>query len=160
MKNQHPTKAGIAAASPAREPSKNREQDSLLQKLRLFHVSSAGFTLLETLVALAILAIALAAVLRATGAATNHAGDMRIRLLADWVAQNRIALHAARGDWIPVGIQNGEETQAGVRLLWKEEISSTPNPAFRRIEISISTPDDAGYALRKLSAYLTEVPRK
>lgn len=120
----------------------------------------SGFTLLETLVALAILAIALAAVFRATGAATNHAGEMRIRLLADWVAQNRLALHAARGDWLAVGTQNGEETQAGVRLLWKEEISSTPNPAFRRIEISISTPDETRYALRKLSGYLVEVPRR
>ncbi len=121
----------------------------------------AGFTLLETLVALAILAIALAAVLRATGAATNHAGDMRMRLLADWVAQNRLALHAARGDWIQVGTENGEETQAGVRLLWKEEIINTPNPAFRRIEISVSDPAESGdHVLRKLSGYLVQVSRK
>jgi general secretion pathway protein I len=122
---------------------------------------NAGFTLLETLVALAILAIALAAVLRATGAATNHAEDMRIRVLADWVAQNHLALHAARGDWISVGIQNGEETQGGIRLLWQEEIITTPNPAFRRIEISISDPaDSSGHILRRLSGYLVEVPRK
>jgi general secretion pathway protein I len=120
-----------------------------------------GFTLLETLVALAILAITLAAVFRATGAATNHAEDMRIRLLADWVAQNRLALHAARGDWLPVGIQNGEEMQANIRLLWRETISSTPNPAFRRIEITVSTPEDAdGYVLRRLSGYLTEGGRR
>jgi general secretion pathway protein I len=122
---------------------------------------SAGFTLIETLVALAILAIALAAVLRATGAATNHAADMRIRLLADWVAQNHLALHAARGDWISVGIQNGEETQAGIRLRWKEEIINTPNPAFRRIEISVSDPSESGdHVLRRLSGYLVQVPRK
>lgn len=126
---------------------------------RLSH--NRGFTLLETLVALAILAIALAAVLRATGAATNHAEDMRIRLLADWVAQNHLALHAARGDWINVGIQNGEESQAGVRLLWTEEIINTPNPAFRRIEISVSDPAEGGdHVLRRLSGYLVQVPRK
>jgi len=122
---------------------------------------NTGFTLLETLVALAILAIALAAVLRATGAATNHAGDMRVRLLADWVAQNHLALHAARGDWIAVGTQNGEETQAGVRLLWTEDITSTPNPAFRRIEISVTDPTEIGdHTLRRLSGYLVQVPRK
>lgn len=118
-----------------------------------------GFTLLETLVALAILAIALAAIMRATGAGTNHAEAMRMRVLADWVAQNRLAQHAARGDFLPPGMQNGEETQAGIRLLWKEEIGVTPNPAFRRIEVSVYAPDDPEYALRRLSGFMTQQRR-
>ena len=118
-----------------------------------------GFTLLETLVALAVLAIALAAILRTAGAETHHTEELRFRLLADWVAQNRLALHAARGDWIAIGTQNGEDTQAGIRLLWKEEISDTPNPAFRRIEVGIYAPDDEKYALRKLTGYLVEQRR-
>lgn len=118
-----------------------------------------GFTLLETLVALSILAIALAAILRTAGAETGHAGELRSRLLADWVAQNRLALHAARGDWLAVGTQSGEDTQAGVRLLWREEISATPNPAFRRIEVGVYSPDDERHALRKLTGYLVEQRR-
>jgi general secretion pathway protein I len=118
-----------------------------------------GFTLLETLVALAIMAIALAAVMRATGSATNHAEAMRMRIVADWVAQNRLAQHAARGDFLPPGIQNGEETQAGIRLLWKEEISATPNPAFRRIEVSVFAPDDTEFKLRSLSGFLVQQRR-
>lgn len=115
-----------------------------------------GFTLLETLVALAILAIALAAVMRATGAGTNHAEAMRMRVVADWVAQNRLAQHASRCDFLPPGVQNGEETQAGIQLMWKEEISVTPNPAFRRIEVSVYTPDDSEYALRRLIGFLVQ----
>jgi general secretion pathway protein I len=118
-----------------------------------------GFTLLETLVALAILAIALAAVMRATGAGTNHAEAMRMRVLADWVAQNRLAQHAAGGDFLPPGVQNGEETQAGIRFLWKEEISVTPNPSFRRIEVSVYTPDEPAYALRRLIGFMTQQRR-
>lgn len=118
-----------------------------------------GFTLLETLVALAILAIALAAVMRATGASTNHADAMRMRVVADWVAQNRLAQHAASGDFLPPGAQNGEETQAGIRLLWKEEIGVTPNPAFRRIEVSVYSPDDPEFALRRLSGFLVQQRR-
>ncbi len=114
-----------------------------------------GFTLLESLVALAILAIALAAALRAASASTAHADDMRTRLLADWVAQNRYALHVANGDYPGVGIQDGEDTQAGMRLLWHEEVSSTPNPAFRRLEISVTAPDDPTHVLRKLVCFLT-----
>jgi len=118
-----------------------------------------GFTLLETLVALAILAIALAAIMRATGAGINHAEAMRMRVLADWVAQNRLAQHAARGDFLPPGIQNGEETQAEIRLLWKEDIGVTPNPAFRRIEVSVYAPDDPEYALRRLTGFMTQQRR-
>lgn len=118
-----------------------------------------GFTLLETLVALAILAIALAAVMRATGASTSHADAMRMRVLADWVAQNRLAQHAARGEFLPPGNQSGEETQAGIRLLWKEEVGVTPNPAFRRIEVSVYSPDDPEFALRRLSGFLVQQRR-
>ena len=71
-----------------------------------------GFTLLETLVAMAILAISLAAVMRATGAGINNAEAMRMRVLADWVAQNRLAQHAAQCDFFAPGIQNGEENNA------------------------------------------------
>ena len=119
-----------------------------------------GFTLLETLVALAILAIAMAAILRAAGAQTQQTEELRLRLLADWTAQNRLALHAARGDWIAVGTQEGEDTQAGIRLLWREEISSTPNPAFRRMEVSVFAPDDPQHTLRKLSGFLVEQRRR
>lgn len=119
-----------------------------------------GFTLLETLVALAILAVAMAAVARASGGNTQHVEAMRMRLLADWVAQNRLALHAARGDWLPVGAQSGEDTQAGVRLVWREEISGTPNPSFRRIEIRVSTPDEPQFALRTLSGFLVADARR
>ena len=118
-----------------------------------------GFTLLETLVALAILAIALAAVMRATGAGINHAEAMQMRVLADWVAQNRLAQHAARGDFLPPGVQNGEETQAGMRLMWQEEISVTPNPAFRRIEVSVYALDAPEYALRRISGFLVQQRR-
>ena len=118
-----------------------------------------GFTLLETLVALAILSISLAAVMRASAAATNHAEAMRLRIVADWVAQNRLAQHAARGDFLPVGVRNGEETQAGIRMLWKEEISVTPNPAFRRIEVSVYAQDDPESALRRLSSFLVQQRR-
>lgn len=120
----------------------------------------SGFTLLESLVALAILAIALAAVLRATGASTRHVDDLRVRVLADWVAQNRLALHAGRGDWLAVGSAQGEETQAGMRFIWDEKITSTPNPAFRRIEVNVAPSNAPGDSLRHLSGYLVQFRRQ
>jgi general secretion pathway protein I len=115
-----------------------------------------GFTLLESLVALAILAIALSAALRASASSADHANDMRARLLADWVAQNRLATDIARNDYPAAGSrQEGEDTQGGVRLLWREEVVATPNPAFRRVEITVYAPDRPQHALRRLVGFLT-----
>lgn len=115
-----------------------------------------GFTLLESLVALAILAVALSAALRASAGSTGHVEEMRTRLLADWVAQNRLATEIARGSFPDAGAQlDGEATQAGVRLLWHEEVSGTPNPAFRRVEITVFLPDAPKHALRRLVGFLT-----
>ena len=131
-----------------------------LRSTQVLRSCQKGFTLLESLVALAILAIALAAVLRATSASTSHVDALRQRLLADWVAQNRIALHLGRGDWLPVGSQQGEETQAGIKFLWHEEVSDTPNHAFRRIEVSVASAEYPQNALRHLSGYLVLFPRR
>lgn len=115
-----------------------------------------GFTLLEALVALAIVAIALGAALRASGGSVAHAEEMRIRLLADWVAQNRLATEMASHDFPPAGSQqDGEETQDGVRLKWHEKVKATPNPAFRRVEITVSDPADRKHTLRRLIGFLT-----
>lgn len=119
-----------------------------------------GFTLLESLVALAILAVALAAALRASAASTVHVEQMRTRLLADWVAQNRLARDMASNAFPNGGDQaDGDETQAGVRLLWHEEVKATPNPAFRRVEITVFAPDDPKHVLRRLVGFLTQYRR-
>ncbi|MDD2701491.1 MAG: type II secretion system minor pseudopilin GspI [Sideroxydans sp.] len=123
------------------------------------HIRQQGFTLLEVLVALAILAITMAAVSRTSSSSIHHAEALRTRITADWVAQNRLALHQARGDWLPTGIQNGEEEQAGQTFPWREEIIATPNPSMRRIVIQVSDPSDANHTVREASAYLVQFPR-
>ncbi|MFA6921375.1 MAG: type II secretion system minor pseudopilin GspI [Gallionella sp.] len=138
----------------------NAKNPQLRSAIRDPRSSQRGFTLLESLIALAILAIALTAVLRATSAGTSHVDALRQRLLADWVAQNRIALHTGRGDWLPVGSQQGEETQGGLKFIWQETISSTPNHAFRRIEVSVASGEEPQHALRHLNGYLVEFPRR
>lgn len=72
---------------------------------------SRGFTLLETLVALAILAIALSAAFRAVGATTGSAEGLRDRLLADWVAQNRLAELRAAGSFPPSGATRANKSR-------------------------------------------------
>ena len=117
-----------------------------------------GFTLIEVLVALAIISIALMAALRAAGQGTNNAAELRSRLLAGWVADNRLAEHRARADWLPLGIRRGAEREGGREFVWREEVIATPNPAFRRIEIYVFATADESHSLAHLFGFLVNAP--
>ena len=118
----------------------------------------AGFTLVEVLVALAIVAIALMSALRAAGQGTNSAGELRSRLLAGWVAEDRLAEHRARRDWLPPGIQRGTGRQGGVDFAWREEVAATPNPSFRRIDVRVFAGAEESHSLAHLAGFLVNSP--
>ena len=119
---------------------------------------SSGFTLLEVLVAMAIFAITLAAASRGAGHAIDSSNELKRRVVADFVAQNRLEIQKARHDWLAPGNLTGEETQAGITMIWKEEISDTPNPAFRKAVIEVYAANDPDFVLRKLVDFLTSEP--
>jgi general secretion pathway protein I len=118
-----------------------------------------GFTLIEVLVALAVVAVALAAGMRALAQSSDGASSLKARTLALWVAQNRLAQAQLAQPWPARGTASGDEMQAGMRLAWRETVSDTPNPAFRRIEIVVADPAVPGYALARLTGYLGDARR-
>jgi len=117
---------------------------------------AAGFTLVEVLVALAIVSIALMAALRAAGQGTSAVSELRVRMLAGWVAENRLAEHRARGDWLPLDIGRGTESQGGVELAWREEVIATPNSAFRRVDVFVSQPAQESRSLARLTGFVAQ----
>lgn len=120
-----------------------------------------GFTLVEVLVALAIISVALLAALRAAGQATQAVDELRLRLFAGWVAQNRLAEHRARGDWLALGISRGAQRQAGADFVWREEVIGTPNPAFRRVDVFVTapaTPSGDARVLARLTGFVVRPP--
>lgn len=116
-----------------------------------------GFTLIEILVALAIVAVALAAGMRAVAQSADAATLLKARTLALWVAQNRLAAAQLETPWPGVGLREGEAEQARAKFLWRETVSGTPNPAFRKIEITVADPAQPDYALARLIGYLGQV---
>jgi general secretion pathway protein I len=96
--------------------------------------------------------------LRAAGQGTGAAAELRLRLLAGWVAENRLAEHRARGDWLALGIGRGTQEQAGVAFLFREEVIATPNPAFRRVDVFVSAPAEPARALARLTGFVVLPP--
>ena len=117
-----------------------------------------GFTLVEVLVALAIISIALLAALRVAGGGTNSAGELRARLLAGWVAQNILADQRARAQWPAPGIQRGTQRQGGIEFAWREEIIATPNAAFRRVDIRVFAAPEEAHSLAHLTGFVVNPP--
>ena len=113
-----------------------------------------GFTLIEVLVALAVVAVALSAGMRAIAQGADGASALKARTLAMWVAENRLA-QAQLDDPAPApGTTTGEEAQAGARFTWRRTVEASPNPAFWKVEIVVAPDDQPGYVLARLVGYV------
>lgn len=113
-----------------------------------------GFTLVEVLVALAVLAIALAAVMRAMAQAIDTTATLRQHEVALWVAQNRLVQHEMSQDWPSVDTTDGDADMGGRKWYWREQVSTTPEPKIRRIEITIRETAESKETVAKLVGYL------
>ena len=108
-----------------------------------------GFTLIEVLVALAIVAVTLAAGMRASSSATDSAQRLTDVMAAQWCADNELAgLRLAR-DFPGVGDAPFECSQLGRSYLGTLRVRPTPNPNFRRVDAVLA--DDRGQVLLTLS---------
>jgi general secretion pathway protein I len=115
-----------------------------MRHTRRFHRAARGFTMIEVLVALAIVAIALAASLRAVGSLAASETDLHNRLLAGWSADNALAQLRLAHAWPDLGTQTFDCSQANLPLTCTQTVSATPNPVFRRVEVSVTTPGRDG----------------
>lgn len=118
-----------------------------------------GFTMIEVLVALAIIAVALAASLRAVGMLANDEADLHRRLLAGWSADDALTeLHLSH-TWPEVGTQTFDCSQGNLPLTCTERVTATPNPVFRRVEVSVTTPGHSGNLAQLVTVVANETNR-
>ena len=112
-----------------------------------------GFTLIEVLVALAIVAIALLAGLKATTALTNNAMRQSDVLLAHLCAENELVRIRLQQQMPDVGDKTSVCEQAGRSLMVTLSVQPTPNPKFRRVDAQIS---DGNTPVLRLSTVVTQ----
>lgn len=103
---------------------------------------ASGFTLLEVLVAVAVIAIAFAGILGVVGQSADSAGSLRDRTYAMWLAQNRLVQHQLEKDWPSISTKTGTSDYAGIEWQWEEQIQSSQHKDIRRIEIHVRRIDE------------------
>ncbi len=115
------------------------------------NIACSGFTLLEVLVALVIVGTALGASLRAVGSLTQNSGDLRVSMMAAWSAENRLAQIRLAHEWPALGQHRFDCPQGELHLVCEENVHSTPNPFFRRVEVSVFEDMKNGKRIIKLT---------
>ena len=119
--------------------------------MRPFRASS-GFTLIEVLVALVIVAITLGAGIKAAGALLNNAQRLAEISEAQWCADNHLTGLKLAKVFPDIGESTFSCEQLGRVYTGTDRVQPTPNPNFRRVDTQMS--NDADEPLLTLSAIL------
>ncbi len=104
---------------------------------------SRGFTLVEVVVALAIVAIGMLAVFKTIGDTVNNVSTLRDRSFAAWIADNRITELRLSGQMPSVDQTEGDLEYAGRRWHWVATVSQTPVDGLRRVDVRVRREGDA-----------------
>lgn len=113
-----------------------------------------GFTLLEILVALAVIAIALAAIVGETAQRLGTAARLTDRTLAHWVAMNQVAEQQLSAEWPAAGVTTGTVDLAGREWYWSRKVSITEDADVRRLDVEVRAARDEEPPRASVIAYL------
>ncbi|MAS22216.1 MAG: type II secretion system protein GspI [SAR116 cluster bacterium] len=118
----------------------------------------SGFTLIEVMVALTVVAVTLPALLFLLSQQIDGIAYLRDRSVAQWVAADRVAevrLAVAKQKNARTGVIAGESERMGRTWYWRSEIQETPVPGFMRLTVTVTGEDaDDDSVLFTLDAFL------
>lgn len=115
--------------------------------------ASRGFTLMEVLVALGVLAVSMAAVTSAIGAGASNAGYLRDRTFAQWIAMNKVTELQISREWASPGETKGTYEMANREWRWEVKVSETDEEAVHRVDVKVFGEERATEPLAVLVAY-------
>lgn len=112
-----------------------------------------GFTLIEILIALAVLSIVAISAVRASGNAINNIHYLKQQSFAHWVAMNKAAeLELAPPNWEQAE-REGSVVMANKQWLWAVKVNETPDAWMRRVEIMVWAAKRQGEPAARLTMF-------
>lgn len=116
---------------------------------------SHAFTLVEVMVALAIIALSLTAVAAKMGRMIDTSNSMRERTYASWIAQNQIAELRLANVVPEVTATNGEVEYAGSTWRWRAVVAESGIENLFRVDVSVSY-EDSEDVIRTVTGFIGE----
>lgn len=102
---------------------------------------AAGFTLIEVLAALVIVALGMLGVIQAVSQTASNTSYLREKTLAHWVAMNRLTEVRLQAGAPKIDKTSDVVEMAGQRWRWTMNVTQTPVESIRRIDISVRAED-------------------
>lgn len=107
-----------------------------------FKKNQHGFTLIEVVVAVFVIAIGLGAVIKTIGTVTRNTSLLTERTVAMWVAQNALAEFELDIENNANEETEGTEEMIGIEWHWTKVIENTQDPNIRRVEFLVRQDSD------------------
>ncbi len=99
---------------------------------------NSGFTLIEVLIALAIVSISLGALISISSQDISRAEKMQKNMIANWIAQNQLTEHRLSNKKIKVGTSRGSILFAKYDWEWEVSVSKTSVDMLYRMDVIVS----------------------
>jgi len=103
--------------------------------------SPKGFTLLEVMFALLIVALTMGAIVETGGYSAKRTAQLTEKTIASWIAQNQVTLYRAKRTWTSKSSKSGVVEMANSEWRWKMKISKTDEPLLRRLDVDVYLAD-------------------
>lgn len=114
-----------------------------------------GFTLIEVMVALTIIAISLGALLSTSGSQASSATYLKQKTLAHWVAMNEMSELIMKHTFPDLGDKQGDAEMAGHTWYWTRTTKATEDKKARQVEITVYSDREREDSLTRLIGYAT-----
>jgi general secretion pathway protein I len=120
------------------------------------YCQSKGFTLIEVMVALAVIAIGLLAVLNTANQQVKSAAITQNKMAAYWLMKNKIAEIRLTDNWPAIKHHQGIQTSLQQTWYWQTQAATTDNPKIRKVVISIATQKTPSDVILEQTIYLSK----
>lgn len=133
---------------------KSKSSSQLQRRAKRAKSHSFGFTLIEVMLAMAVLAIAGVALVSATSSNVRHIGQLEERMIANWVASNQLVEANLDETWPPRNNKKGKVELASKEWFWQQKVVRTTDSNMRAVTIEVRLNEDDELPITSLQTYI------